>query len=58
MLCYKLVGDNSEFILLIRRISSIGIYEQDSLFTRIRNCKYIVLFYIESDLKISYLVSV
>lgn len=56
MLCYKLVGDNSEFILLIRRISSIGIY--DSLFTRIRNCKYIVLFYIESDLKISYLVSV
>lgn len=49
MLCYKLVGDNSEFILLIHRISSIGIYEQDSshfwLVSEIVNIIYCIILY-------------
>lgn len=49
MLCYKLVGDNSEFILLIHRISSISIYEQDSsdfwLVSEIVNIIYCIILY-------------
>lgn len=49
MLCYKLVGDNSEFILLIHRISSIGIFEQDSsdfwLVSEIVNIIYCIILY-------------
>lgn len=49
MLYYKLVGDNSEFILLIHRISSIGIYEQDSsdfwLVSEIVNIIYCIILY-------------
>lgn len=49
MLCYKLVGDNSEFILLIHHISSIGIYEQDSsdfwLVSEIVNIIYCIILY-------------
>lgn len=49
MLCYKLVGDNSEFILLIHCISSIGIYKQDSsdfwLVSEIVNIIYCIILY-------------
>lgn len=49
MLCYKLVDDNSEFILLIHCISSIGVYKQDSsyfwLVSEIVNIVYCIILY-------------